>query len=99
MTEVYNKNRLQGILSYGLPSIVVGYSLPEADSEARSAMMLGFQANPDALRVIIDPSSAVQDRYAQLHGERHLMQLPGSLEDWNEHLEGIIGEELADRAG
>lgn len=75
--------------------IVVGYSLPEADSEARSAMMLGFQANPDALRVVIDPSPVVQARYAQLHGERHLVQLPGSLEEWNDDLEDIFGAMVA----
>lgn len=70
--------------------VVVGYSLPEADSEARSAITLGFQANPAARWVLIDPSDPIRAKYEQLLGNKQLVQLPGTLDEWNSNLEAFI---------
>lgn len=70
--------------------VVVGYSLPDADSEARSAVTLGFQANPDARWLVIDPSDPVRAKFEQLLGNKRLVQLPGTLAEWNASLDNVI---------
>jgi hypothetical protein len=93
--EMYELLRLQWVsFANAIASadlvIVVGYSLPEADSEARSAVTLGFQANPDARWVVVDPSDGVRAKYEQLLGNRQLVQLPGTLSEWNDSWDTII---------
>jgi len=70
--------------------LVVGYSLPEADSEARSAITLGFQANPSARWAVVDPSDAIRAKYEQLLGNKRLVQLPGTLDELNPNLETVL---------
>jgi SIR2-like domain len=62
-----------GALSRADVVIVAGYSLPDADSEARSAMTLGFQANKRARWLILDPSPEVCARYERYLGSTRLI--------------------------
>jgi hypothetical protein len=73
---------------------VVGYSLPEPDAEARSAITLGFQANPGARWIVLDPADSVRRRYQQILGTSRLIELPGTLDEWNDDLELVVGELL-----
>lgn len=52
--------------------VVLGYSLPEADTEARRALTLGFQSNPTSRWLVVDQQQWVCDRYKRLFGERRL---------------------------
>jgi hypothetical protein len=66
--------------------IVVGYSLPEADAQARSAVSLGFQWNRKATWIVIDESTDACKRYRHVIGSRRLHMIPEKLEDVNPKL-------------
>jgi len=66
--------------------IVVGYSLPEADAQARSAVSLGFQWNRKATWVVIDESIDACKRYRHIIGSRRLHMIPETLEEVNPKL-------------
>ena len=70
--------------------IVVGYSLPESDSQARAVITLGFQWNRDAQWIVIDESADTCDRYLRIVGDRRLTPLPIKLEDLNPGLEAAL---------
>jgi hypothetical protein len=67
--------------------IVVGYSLPEADSQARAVMTLGFQWNRQARWIVVDESPYTCERYEHIIGTRQFTALPMKLEDLNPALE------------
>jgi hypothetical protein len=66
--------------------IVVGYSLPEADAQARSAVSLGFQWNRKATWIVIDESTDACKRYRHIIGSKRLHMVPEKLEDVNPKL-------------
>ena len=63
--------------------IVVGYSLPPADSFARSKIVTAFQVNTAARWLVIDPSETTLDRYRQLLGEARVTLLLTGLSGFN----------------
>jgi hypothetical protein len=70
--------------------VVVGYSLPEADSQARALISLGFQWNRDARWLVIDDSKYTCERYERLLGTKQLTTVPLKLEDLNPGLEPTL---------
>jgi hypothetical protein len=74
--------------------VVIGYSLPEADANARSVITLGFQANPKARWYIIDPEDGICARYTKILGRTVVTPLPFSLQDVAVHLEDIISADF-----
>lgn len=52
--------------------IVIGYSLPEADPEARRALTIAFQGNQSAKFIVFDKSDWVRDRYERIFGKTRL---------------------------
>lgn len=76
--------------------IVVGYSLPEADIEARRALSIGFQSNPKARFFVIDRSDWVCDRYERLFGSNRLKCVRKGLEAVYKQFPDIIfGDSLS----
>ncbi len=70
--------------------IVVGYSLPEADSKARSTLATSFQANQSAKWMVIDPSDEVVYKYAQLIGGRQLTIARTTLSTFNANFDQLM---------
>lgn len=52
--------------------IIVGYSLPDSDSLARSKILTAFQVRPTCKWLMVDPSDSVRDRYRRLFGTEGL---------------------------
>lgn len=52
--------------------LILGYSLPEADSQARSKITVAFQVNPDCKWLVVDPSPETCSRYTRLLGKTSL---------------------------
>lgn len=68
--------------------IIVGYSLPEADVQARSKILTAFQSNPRSRWLIIDPTADVCARYRRLLGEQRVTIMDGiTLTGFNNDLE------------
>jgi hypothetical protein len=61
--------------------LVIGYSLPDADPEARLALSLGFQSNPKSKFLVIDRSDQICLKYERLFGTGRVRVVPRSLED------------------
>lgn len=72
--------------------VIVGYSLPEADLEARRALTIGFQSNTKGKFIVVDHAKWVCDRYERLFGTERLRTVKKSFEDIHEELPRIIGE-------
>ena len=72
--------------------LIIGYSLPEADTEARTALTIGFQSNPNTQFVVVDKKEWVCNRYKRLLGSEKLVILQRSLEDIGGQLPELIGE-------
>ncbi len=70
--------------------VVIGYSLPESDAEARTSLLTGFQASSESQYVVINNSENVCDRYGRLFGNRRLRTYRTTLEDATDHLEDMI---------
>jgi hypothetical protein len=67
--------------------LVIGYSLPNADSQARCKMLTAFQANPNSLWGVIDPNPETLDRYRRLFGQTRLQVFTGGLVGFNNKFE------------
>jgi hypothetical protein len=76
--------------------VVIGYSLPEADSEARRALTLGFQSNPTARWLVIDRKKWVCERYERLFGPDRLQTLCVDLADVRDDAAAILDLVTAD---
>jgi len=63
--------------------LIVGYSLPTADGQARSKMLTAFQANPNSLWGVIDPNAETVNRYRRLFGETRLETFNGTVVGFN----------------
>ncbi len=74
--------------------VIIGYSLPAADLEARRALTIGFQSNTKARFVVIDISQNVCDRYERLFGASRVLSIPRSIADVSEDLSNIIAEHV-----
>lgn len=74
--------------------ILVGYSLPDADAKARTALMLGFQANQNSKWVVVDKDESICNKYNRLFGSRRLATFSNGLSDFNADFRGNIQRSL-----
>lgn len=72
--------------------IVIGYSLPEGDTRARSVISSSFQANPHARWLLIDPSESTAERYRHLIGDRQLTWVSKGLAEFNIGMEDYLAD-------
>ena len=72
--------------------IVVGYSLPEGDTQARSKILTAFQTNPECRWLIVDPSDFTRERYRRLLGTRSLRFHPAGLAGFNNDIQANLQE-------
>ena len=63
--------------------IIIGYSLPELDLNARSKILTGFQVNPGCRWLIVDQSEQTCGLYARLLGTERVAILQSSLAGFN----------------
>jgi SIR2-like domain len=70
--------------------IVIGYSLPENDTQARSRIAVACQVNQRCKWLAIDPSSPTLDRYKRILGRRVLTTLDTTLAGFNNELEDTL---------
>ena len=70
--------------------LVLGYSLPEADSQARSKITVAFQVNPDCRWLVVDPSEDTCRRYRRLLGQTALTTLELGLAGFNNELKANL---------
>jgi len=66
--------------------VVVGYSLPEMDVNARSRILTAFQANNKCRWLIVDPSENTCNLYRRLLGCDHVQILEQSLASFNNEI-------------
>jgi len=67
--------------------VIVGYSLPEGDAMARTALAVGFQSGPpDARWIVVNRNANVCNRYQQLFGTRKVKTLTITLTDFSANL-------------
>jgi hypothetical protein len=76
--------------------IVIEYSLPEMDVNARSVILTGFQVNPSAPWLVVDPSEEVLGRYRRLLGHQRVTTLPVSLAGLNNDLHNHLTDAFPD---
>lgn len=74
--------------------IIIGYSLPPADSLARSKFLTGFQINPEAQWLVVNPDPEVLARYRRLFGRERLIGREETLAEFNDHLGESLDEIL-----
>jgi hypothetical protein len=60
--------------------LVLGYSLPDGDSQARSTLLTAFQNSEQSRWAVVDPSPAALDRYKRFFGERRVVTIEETLE-------------------
>jgi NAD-dependent SIR2 family protein deacetylase len=70
--------------------IILGYSLPEADTEARRVLSIGFQSNTKARYIIINRSDWACDRYKRIFGTARSICVQSSIEDVSDRLPELI---------
>lgn len=75
---------------------VIGYSLPEADTMARSKMLTAFQVNENARWLVIDPNENVCSRYRRLLGDRRVTIKQMTLAGFNNELVANLQEAFPD---
>jgi len=67
--------------------IIIGYSLPEMDINARSTILTAFQSNPTCKWLIVDPSEQVCNLYNQLLGSQRVTILEMKLSEFNNDID------------
>lgn len=72
--------------------LAIGYSLPEADSLARSSITTAFQMNATARWALVDPSVSVCDRYTVLLGRTRFRAFPMGLVGFNSAIEANLAQ-------
>ncbi len=70
--------------------LIVGYSLPEMDINARSSILTSFQANQNGKWLIIDPSPRVCELYGRLLGRRKAEIIETSLAGFNNDMQSRL---------
>jgi len=63
--------------------IIIGYSLPEADTQARSKILTAFQINQGCQWLIVNPSDSSISRYRRLLGSLRVKVLQNGLAGFN----------------
>ena len=77
--------------------IIIGYSLPEADTQARSKILTAFQSNANSKWLVIDPNADVCSRYRRLLGEERVTIMDGiTLAGFNNDLEANLQNAFPD---
>ncbi|MDH5652631.1 MAG: hypothetical protein OEZ39_12325 [Gammaproteobacteria bacterium] len=79
--------------------IVIGYSLPEADPEARRALTIAFQGNPTAKFIVFDKSDWVRSRYVRIFGNERLRCIETPYHELGSDIGRIIDEAMAQIGG
>ncbi len=67
--------------------LIIGYSLPDLDFQARSKILTAFQANLSSKWIVIDPSKNVLDKYRRLLGRIRLTTYETTLTGFNNELD------------
>lgn len=67
--------------------LVIGYSLPDSDSNARSALTCAFQLNSGATWAVVDPSNNICAKYRRLFGRSRLETFQSDLVSFNNGLD------------
>lgn len=70
--------------------IVIGYSLPENDSQARSRITIAGQVNVTCRWLVVDPADTICQRYKRLLGHTRLTTEITSLAGFNNNLEDSL---------
>jgi hypothetical protein len=70
--------------------IVIGYSLPENDSQARSRITIAGQVNENCHWLVIDPSDTICSRYKRLLGRTRLTTEITSLAGFNNDIDDTV---------
>lgn len=68
-------------------ALVLGYSLPDNDPQARCKMLTAFQVNKNCMWAVVDPSPEVRGKYERLLGSERLMTFDQSLAGFGVNLE------------
>jgi len=75
--------------------LILGYSLPEGDVQARSKILTAFQANERSEWAVVDPSPTTCSRYRRLLGNRRMKTFEQGLAGFNNQLEASLLEAFA----
>lgn len=75
--------------------VVIGYSLPEADPEARRALTIAFQGNQNAKFIVFDSAEWVCDRYKRIFGTPRMRCIQRPYQDLGSDIGNVIDESLA----
>jgi hypothetical protein len=70
--------------------IVIGYSLPENDSQARSRITIAGQVNENSRWLVVDPSDTICQRYKRLLGQTRVMTEITTLAGFNNDIEDTL---------
>jgi len=76
--------------------IIIGYSLPEGDAQARSKMMTAFNINKKCKWLLIDPSESTYARFIRLLGQSSLMVLRKGLAGFNSDIRSNLHQAFPD---
>lgn len=77
-------------LSEATHVLIVGYSLPDGDTQARSKILTSFQVNTDCKWGVIDPSPDISGRFERLLGNVRLKTLQMGLAGVNGDIIGNL---------
>jgi hypothetical protein len=67
--------------------LILGYSLPDNDPQARCKILTAFQVNQRCLWAVVDPSQEVRAKYERLLGSRRLITFDQGLAGFAVNLE------------
>jgi hypothetical protein len=70
--------------------VILGYSLPEGDAKARTALMLGFQSNLQSKWLIVNRDLDVCTRYGRLFGAKRVTTFEKTLQEFNGSFEPLL---------
>ena len=70
--------------------LVIGYSLPDLDIQARSKILTAFQVNEGSRWAVVDTSADICGRYRRVLGQVRLEPFPTSLTGFNTDLVGNL---------
>jgi hypothetical protein len=70
--------------------VIIGYSLPEADAKARTALMMGFQSNATSKWLVVNSDPEVCARYGRLFGTKRVTIFNRTLADFNRNFEQAL---------
>lgn len=76
--------------------IIVGYSLPEGDTQARSKIMTAFNTNRNCKWLLIDPSESTCARYIRLLGQKNLTVSRLGLVGFNNEIHANLQQAFSD---